>query len=407
MHSKKSFLPCCLTLFIILGCNRDILQSERASSSIQGSASNLNARWGKYRVGYLVENEAISYVVEDRSRKLDSIVYYPSGIEGETDEKPAILEQTRAKDNRPPSPSFYSHEKAEILPELENLKFPVILASHGDGGSKQMYKFLLEFLASHGYICLAIDHKGNDGLKNAAFSGNMEKNMTLKRLLDLSAAIDHIKKWMEHGKMPYHMADSSRIGLVGHSYGGHIVLGFAGGYDLYGIRENCINLKTGYPCDLMGLDPASLPWAENLKSVKAVISMAHDATPEHLGKDCEKARNLDLKGLLYIGGTRDWISPVDRNIRPCNPFMGKIDASVNTNDGEIRDVSLNRNGRELIISGADHLGFSDFGNRRIPQNIDDKTQEQIDPETLLRESSKIHDLVRNHVKAVFDRNLKM
>src|SRR5258706_10032545 len=40
-------------------------------------------------------------------------------------------------------------------------KWPVIVFSHGSGGTRVGYVFLTEFLASHGYIVIAADHIGN------------------------------------------------------------------------------------------------------------------------------------------------------------------------------------------------------------------------------------------------------
>src|SRR5260370_27202665 len=42
-------------------------------------------------------------------------------------------------------------------------RFPLILLSHGTGGSALMMGWLGSFLASHGYIAAAVNHPGNNG----------------------------------------------------------------------------------------------------------------------------------------------------------------------------------------------------------------------------------------------------
>src|SRR5580704_14103118 len=50
-------------------------------------------------------------------------------------------------------------------------KFPLILLSHGTGGSAAMMGWFGAALASHGYIVAAVNHPGNNGLEDYTLQG--------------------------------------------------------------------------------------------------------------------------------------------------------------------------------------------------------------------------------------------
>jgi hypothetical protein len=58
------------------------------------------------------------------------------------------------------SGAFYSHAVESAPPAKSSKRFPVVLFSHGIGGSSLGYTALLEDLVSHGYVIAAIDHSG-------------------------------------------------------------------------------------------------------------------------------------------------------------------------------------------------------------------------------------------------------
>jgi dienelactone hydrolase len=61
------------------------------------------------------------------------------------------------------SNAIYSHavDSAAILPATA--KFPLVIFSHGSGGSGFGYTALIEDLVSHGYVVAAIEHSGSAG----------------------------------------------------------------------------------------------------------------------------------------------------------------------------------------------------------------------------------------------------
>lgn len=99
---------------------------------------------------------------------------------------------------------------------------PLILLSHGFGGSAATLAWLGAGLAAHGFIAVAVNHPGNNGSERTTVDGYALKWL---RALDLSAVIDAMRADPNFGNR----IDLARIGAAGHSYGGYTVIAIAGG----------------------------------------------------------------------------------------------------------------------------------------------------------------------------------
>jgi predicted dienelactone hydrolase len=100
-------------------------------------------------------------------------------------------------------------------------KFPLILLSHGTGGTSGNMAWLGEALAAHGYIAAAVNHPGNnfaDGYTVPGFT------LWWLRARDLSAVLDGLFADPTFGPR----IDKARIGAAGHSLGGYTALTLAG-----------------------------------------------------------------------------------------------------------------------------------------------------------------------------------
>ena len=100
---------------------------------------------------------------------------------------------------------------------------PMIIWSHGLGGTQDGAGFIARFLASHGYIHVNIGHDGtNDSLwrgKPGHPWDNIRKSVitwetVLNRYMDVPFTLDTL----EHMPFPVNM-DLTRIGMSGHSFG--------------------------------------------------------------------------------------------------------------------------------------------------------------------------------------------
>jgi len=101
-------------------------------------------------------------------------------------------------------------------------RFPLVVLSHGTGGSALMLGWLGTTLASHGYITAAVNHPGHNALEPYTPSGF---SLWWERARDLSEAIHEILEDREFGVR----IDSSRIGAAGFSLGGYTMIEIAGG----------------------------------------------------------------------------------------------------------------------------------------------------------------------------------
>jgi predicted dienelactone hydrolase len=139
-----------------------------------------------------------------------------------------------------------SSESFENLPIARGHRpFPVIIFSHGAGNNAIDYVYMLEALASFGFIVAAPDHLNNtqddvridfinstaqstvipcfDGLSSPCARGaDVAKSMT-DRVHDISVVIDALSTWFGD------RVDLSRVGVMGHSRGTVTALVAAGG----------------------------------------------------------------------------------------------------------------------------------------------------------------------------------
>ncbi|HSV62600.1 MAG TPA: dienelactone hydrolase [Chthoniobacterales bacterium] len=104
---------------------------------------------------------------------------------------------------------------------------PIVLFSHGLGGSRAGSKFLGEHWAARGYVVVFIQHAGSDdavwkdaapkerlaALRDAASLENF-----LLRVKDVPAVLDQLETWNKSGPLAGRM-DLAKVGMSGHSFG--------------------------------------------------------------------------------------------------------------------------------------------------------------------------------------------
>ena len=123
----------------------------------------------------------------------------------------------------PPVFSFFSAGSAarDAVPAAGPRR-PLILLSHGFGGTASDLAWLGAALAAHGSIAAAVNHPGNNGLEDYTVEG---ASLSWLRAIDLSAVIDALLDDKTIGNQ----IDPARIGAAGHSFGGYTVIAAAGG----------------------------------------------------------------------------------------------------------------------------------------------------------------------------------
>ncbi len=110
-------------------------------------------------------------------------------------------------------------------------KLPLVLFSHGIGGSREGYKYLGRYFAANGYASLHLQHVGSDrqvwfgnplGLLGRLNSAAQEGE-AIDRVRDLSFALDQLLASDIGPRL-----DSNRIIAAGHSYGANTTMLAAG-----------------------------------------------------------------------------------------------------------------------------------------------------------------------------------
>jgi predicted dienelactone hydrolase len=129
-------------------------------------------------------------------------IWYPAtGTERELDIGPAA------------SPIFIAGRVAARAPFADATRHPLILASHGFGGTARQLTWLGAPLARHGFIVAAVDHPGTNGVDGVTPEGAYAP---WERAGDLKAALDFL---LADPMLASHI-DARRIGVAGFSLGG-------------------------------------------------------------------------------------------------------------------------------------------------------------------------------------------
>lgn len=116
--------------------------------------------------------------------------------------------------------------------------YPVVIFSHGLGGSRDNYEYLGRHWASQGYVSVHLQHAGSDDAvwrderpaerMRAMRRATLRPDNAIERARDVSFAIDQLAHWNRTNISFQGRLDLSRIGVAGHSFGAHTTLTIAG-----------------------------------------------------------------------------------------------------------------------------------------------------------------------------------
>jgi predicted dienelactone hydrolase len=209
-------------------------------------------------------------------------------------------------------------------------RHPVIVVSHGLGGSKENNALLGRYLAGRGYVVVHVQHPGSDSsvyagkrdrraIQQALAASLRQPRNALGRFMDLPFVIAELARLNEHDAVLKDRLDLQALGVAGHSYGAVSAMVAAG----------------------QGVGPR----LRTLKAPQVRAGLVLSPSPPDSGDAAAAYREVDIP-LFHMTGTKDAspavaerdVSPADR-IKPYEALR-------------IPDQYL------LVLHDADHMTFA-------------------------------------------------
>ncbi|CCH53106.1 dienelactone hydrolase-like protein [Fibrisoma limi BUZ 3] len=188
--------------------------------------------------------------------------------------------------------------------------YPLVIVSHGYPGSRLMFTYLTENLASKGYVVVSIDHTESTYRDAAAFPSTL-----LNRALDDLFVLNEMARLSGKGSKSFlaGLLDANNTALVGYSMGGYGVLNATGA----GFSNQAVTFFGQMTGGSTALQVRSTNASEYKASqdprIKAVVAFA----PWGMERGVWDAEGL--KGLtrptLFIAGSKDDVSGYEKGIK--------------------------------------------------------------------------------------------
>jgi len=215
-----------------------------------------------------------------KTHALQTAVWYPADS----------LAVEKAQWVGPPNAPLFALGAAAPNAKLAPGRFPLVVLSHGTGGSAPMLAWLGAALAAHGYIAAAVNHPGNNALEAYTAEGF---SLWWERAKDLSEVIDYMLADPEFGNR----VDATRIAAAGFSLGGYTMIEIAGGVsDRATFQQFCKSPAADGICKSPPEFPRLLEYFNRLEE-----TAQHD--PEiaaSLGREKESHRDRRVRAVFAI-----------------------------------------------------------------------------------------------------------
>ncbi len=219
------------------------------------------------------------------------------------------------------------------LPQQPGLA-PVIIFSHGIGGTKDAFSYLSYHLASHGYLCIHPTHLDTDAavlrekglIEIRTYMDN--PGLLSLRPRDITYIIDSLG---EIGRRLFPWPgtlDRERIGVAGHSYGALVTVLLAGA---------ALDLPDTPGDRLVDQRPG------------AFLAISPQGTGNGLTRESWRAIR---RPLMTISGTRDvgWSVGPGTSSRDKKPPSWRLEAFIHSSPG---------NKYHLLLAGASHFSYGE------------------------------------------------
>ncbi|QDV30218.1 Alpha/beta hydrolase family protein [Planctopirus ephydatiae] len=208
-------------------------------------------------------------------------------------------------------------------------RLPVVLFSHGGGGSREGNPLLGDHLASHGFVCIHLQHEGTDDRASRRSPRSIrdaanDPKVCADRFRDVAFAVQQVEK-NELSQVLRGRLDPERIGVSGHSLGG-ITTQVIAGQDVKGYGQQFC-----------------------LPKLKGAVILSPSLPRPGFGDSATAFKDMKMP-MLSITGTAD--TPPDKSF-PAKERRVPFDRTSNVEQWL------------LVLDGATHFTFS--GNLERPR----------------------------------------
>jgi len=240
-------------------------------------------------------------------RPIRSVIWYPA----ESENKPLII-----NDSSQFTEITTVMKDAKI--SLLKRKYPLILISHGSQGNADQMSWLCYYLATKGYISVAVNHNGTAEEEKQEGMLSLSDFCMWERPKDISAVLDKMLRDPEFSDR----IDPERIGCAGFSLGGATAVWVAGAiFSIKDLAENepeppaflkesiekLIELSKTDPIVINSLKHSADSFRDN--RIKAVFALAPAIGQGFTG---EGLKNITIPVQIVVGDA-DIIAPMERD----------------------------------------------------------------------------------------------
>ena len=130
------------------------------------------------------------------------------------------------------------------LPSLSTRLLPTVVISHGFGNERKTYGYLAEFLATHGFAVINVEHPGSsvdqfDALISGRTGQVVPDDEFTRRPELISQVLNELERRASTEKA-FDDINFENVGIIGQSFGGYTALAVAGApINLESLRSNC------------------------------------------------------------------------------------------------------------------------------------------------------------------------
>jgi predicted dienelactone hydrolase len=275
-----------------------------------------------------------------KHQELSVLVWYPAA------ENAVEAQQVIGSPDAPLLLAGKAAEHAAMAPALE--KFPLILLSHGTGGSAMQMAWIGTVLARAGYVAVAANHPGNNALEPYTAEGFV---LWWERATDLSEMLDGMLADPEFGPK----IDPLRVGAAGFSIGGYTVLALGGARaDISVMLDLCRKQPEATVCHV--------PEMKEMGTPEQMLAAVRKTSAVSLARSGESYRDPRVRAIFAIAPAVGFTLTPDslHAMRvPVDIVVGAADPIAPPRDNADYIRAHIRGAKETVLPNAAHYTFLD------------------------------------------------